>query len=243
MTSDSLRATRGRVHSFQSFGTLDGPGVRAVVFVQGCPLRCACCHNPDTWDVDGGEEKPAGEVFDSILRCRAYFGKNGGVTVSGGEPLMSVEFVTALFSLCREAGIHTALDTSGYRLDEDVKQLLRLTDLVLLDYKYTNREDYAAYTGGCDKRDVDSFLGYLNSVRKPTWLRQVVIEGLNDSEESLSRLFALRERYACIEKIELLPFHKLCIEKYRALGIPFPLEDTPETPRETIDRFYMLFDK
>lgn len=243
MTNESLRSTHGRIHSFQSFGTLDGPGVRAVVFVQGCPLRCVCCHNPDTWDACGGEERTAGELFDMILRCRPYFGKNGGLTVSGGEPIDNLPLASALFSLCREAGIHTALDTSGYRLDDGVKKLLELTDLVLLDYKYTNREDYAAYTGGCDKHDVDSFLEYLNSVGKPTWLRQVVIEGLNDSEESLSRLFALRDRYACVEKIELLPFHKLCIEKYRELGIPFPLEDTPETSREKIDHLYEIFNK
>lgn len=233
---------RGRVHSFQSFGTLDGPGVRAVVFAQGCPLRCVCCHNPDTWDPCGGEETSAGELLDRILRCRPYFGSLGGVTVSGGEPLLQSKFVFALFSLCREAGIHTALDTSGYLLDEGVKELLEVTDLVMLDYKYTDPDDYLEYTG-CRIDAVDDFLLYLDSVKKPTWLRQVIIGGLNDSDESVARLFELRRRYSCVEKIELLPFHRLCIEKYREMGIPFPLEQTPDTPTETVERFYKLFEK
>ena len=152
----------GRIHSFQSLGTVDGPGVRTVVFMQGCPLRCICCHNPDTWDFTGGTQTTAEELVGRILRYRNYFGERGGVTVSGGEPLCQTEFVTDLFRRLRELGISTALDTAGYRLDESVRALLDVTDLVLLDYKYTNAEDYLRHTG-CEMTRVDEFLTYLQT--------------------------------------------------------------------------------
>lgn len=138
----------GRVHSLNSLGTVDGPGVRFVVFMQGCPLRCAYCHNPDTWELTGGEELEAGEVFRRVLRCKSYFGEKGGVTVSGGEPLLQAGFVTELFDLCRQAGISTALDTSGCLLNDTVKELLSLTDLCLLDYKMTDAAAYEALVRG-----------------------------------------------------------------------------------------------
>ena len=226
---------QGRIHSFQSLGTVDGPGVRAVVFMQGCPLRCACCHNPDTWDLGGGKIVSAEEIFRKIQRLRAYFGKDGGVTVSGGEPLLQADFVAELFSLCRADGISCALDTSGCVYNESVERLLSLTDLVLLDYKYTNDTDYKKYTG-MSMQSAEDFLARLDALGKRVWIRQVIIPTLNDSEESVRRLYALSERYSCIEKTELLPFRKLCVEKYRALGIDFPLENTPEASEELIER-------
>ena len=226
---------QGRIHSFQSLGTVDGPGVRAVVFMQGCPLRCACCHNPDTWDFGGGKIVSAEEIFRKIQRLRAYFGKDGGVTVSGGEPLLQADFVAELFSLCRADGISCALDTSGCVYNESVERLLSLTDLVLLDYKYTNDTDYKKYTG-MFMQSAEDFLARLDALGKRVWIRQVIIPTLNDSEESVRRLYALSERYSCIEKTELLPFRKLCVEKYRALGIDFPLENTPEASEELIER-------
>ena len=226
---------QGRIHSFQSLGTVDGPGVRAVVFMQGCPLRCACCHNPDTWDFSGGKIVSAEEIFRKIQRLRAYFGKDGGVTVSGGEPLLQADFVAELFSLCRADGISCALDTSGCVYNESVERLLSLTDLVLLDYKYTNDTDYKKYTG-MSMQSAEDFLARLDALGKRVWIRQVIIPTLNDSEESVRRLYALSERYSCIEKTELLPFRKLCVEKYRALGIDFPLENTPEASEELIER-------
>lgn len=226
---------QGRIHSFQSLGTVDGPGVRAVVFMQGCPLRCACCHNPDTWDFGGGKIVSAEEIFRKIQRLRAYFGKDGGVTVSGGEPLLQADFVAELFSLCRADGISCALDTSGCVYNESVERLLSLTDLVLLDYKYTNDTDYKKYTG-MSMQTAEDFLARLDALGKRVWIRQVIIPTLNDSEESVRRLYALSERYSCIEKIELLPFRKLCVEKYRALGIDFPLEKIPEASEELIER-------
>ena len=224
----------GRIHSFQSLGTVDGPGVRTVVFMQGCPLRCICCHNPDTWDFTGGTQTTAEELVNRILRYRNYFGEQGGVTVSGGEPLCQTEFVTALFRRLRELGISTALDTAGYRLDESVKALLDVTDLVLLDYKYTDPQDYLRYTQ-CEMARVDTFLSYLQQTKKRTWLRHVLIPGYNDSVESLLRLSCVRDRYSCIERVELLPFRKLCLEKYRQMEIPFPLEETPEMSVERLE--------
>lgn len=226
---------QGRIHSFQSLGTVDGPGVRAVVFMQGCPLRCACCHNPDTWDFGGGKIVSAEEIFRKIQRLRAYFGKDGGVTVSGGEPLFQADFVAELFRLCRADGISCALDTSGCVYNESVERLLSLTDLVLLDYKYTNDTDYKKYTG-MSMQSAEDFLARLDALGKRVWIRQVIIPTLNDSEESVRRLYALSERYSCIEKTELLPFRKLCVEKYRALGIEFPLENIPEASEELIER-------
>ena len=224
----------GRIHSFQSLGTADGPGVRAVVFMQGCPLRCACCHNPDTWDFNGGTEVTAEEVFTKIKRLKNYFGKDGGVTVSGGEPLMQPEFIRALFTLCKTDGITTAIDTSGCVLNDSIKEVLKLTDTVLLDYKYITDELYKTKVG-CEKSKVDEFLEYLNSQNIDTWIRQVIIKDLNNNEASVKALKELKEKYSCIKKIELLPFKKLCIEKYEKLNLQFPLAETKETTKQEIE--------
>jgi pyruvate formate lyase activating enzyme len=224
----------GKIHSFQSLGTADGPGVRAVVFMQGCPLRCACCHNPDTWDFNGGKEATPEEIFAKIKRLKNYFGESGGVTVSGGEPLMQPEFIKELFTLCKTDGITTAIDTSGCVLNNDIKDVLKLTDTVLLDYKYITDELYKTKVG-CEKIKVDEFLEYLNSQNIDTWIRQVIIKDLNNNESSVSALKELKEKYSCIKKIELLPFKKLCIEKYEKLNIQFPLAETPETTKQEIE--------
>lgn len=222
----------GRIHSFQTMGTLDGPGVRFVLFMQGCPLRCACCHNPDTWDPAGGSAMEAEEVFRRVLRYRTYFGEKGGLTVSGGEALMQPAFVSELFRLCRRAGIHTCLDTSGYCLYSEVEALLDVTDLVLLDIKMTNEADYRRYVG-CSIEQPLRFLEELDRRGLPVWLRQVVIGGITDGEENLQRLAAIARR-PCVKCVELLTFRKLCQEKYESMCIPFPLKHTPETPVETI---------
>ena len=224
----------GRIHSFQSLGTADGPGVRAVVFMQGCPLRCACCHNPDTWDFNGGTEVTPDEIFRKIKRLKNYFGEDGGVTVSGGEPLMQPEFIKELFTLCKTDGITTAIDTSGCVLNGKIKEVLNLTDTVLLDYKYVSDELYKSKVG-TEKSKVDEFLSYLNSQNIDTWIRQVIIKDLNNNENSVKALKDLKQKYPCIKKTELLPFKKLCIEKYEKLGIPFPLAETPETSKAEIE--------
>ena len=226
---------QGRIHSFQSLGTVDGPGVRAVVFMQGCPLRCACCHNPDTWEYGGGSLSEARDIFNKIYRLRSYFGTDGGLTVSGGEPLMQPEFVSELFALCKDAGINCALDTSGCIYNESVERLLSLCDLVILDYKYTDGDSYEKYVG-MKKEKVDLFLQNLQRLNKRVWIRQVIIPSLNDTEASVDELYALRDKYSCIEKIELLPFRKLCIEKYSSMNIKFALEHTPEASAELIEK-------
>lgn len=242
MNAFDLRSTVGRIASLQSFGTVDGPGIRYVVFMQGCPLRCACCHNPETWTLDGGEEKTAGEIFDTLLRYKSYFGREGGVTVSGGEPLLQSDFVRALFSLCHEASIHTCLDTSGCILSEQTESLLDVTDLVLLDLKYASDAQYQNYVG-CSLKAPLAFLDRLEARSIPTWIRQVLIRGVNDSEADLlqtATLFANRQN---VQKIELLPFRRLCLEKYRGMGMPFRFAEIADTTEEEIARAYAILER
>ena len=227
------------VHSIQSLGTLDGPGVRFVVFAQGCPLRCKCCHNPDTWAFDGGSELSVEELARRAGRYREYFGTEGGITVSGGEPLLQAAEVCKLFSLCHKAGIHTCLDTSGCMMNADVQNLLTVTDRVLLDIKYTNDADYRAHVG-CSLSPVLDFLDALNEQAIPTTLRQVIIPGLNDREDNIRALAQIRDSHPCVDKVELLPFRKLCSTKYESMSIPFPLADTPEPTAEVMDKLNSL---
>ncbi len=223
----------GRVHSVQTLGTLDGPGVRYVLFLQGCPLRCGCCHNPDTWETTGGKEMTAAAVFAQVERYRPYFGANGGITISGGEALLQAEFAAEVFGLCKAAGIHTCLDTSGCMLTDSVKKLLSVTDLVLLDIKYTTDEKYRAYVG-CGLQSVLDFLDYLAAQGIAAWLRQVVIAGKNDDAENLSALAKIAKSHANVEKTQLLAFRKLCQTKYDALQKPFAFGDIPETSADIL---------
>lgn len=232
----------GKIHSFQSLGTVDGPGLRCVVFMQGCPLRCACCHNPDTWAFEGGTESDTDTLVKKILRFRNYFGEKGGVTVSGGEPLMQAAFVTELFTKLKENGIHTALDTSGCLYNDEIAALLKVTDLVLLDHKYPTPADYYTYTK-CKQESTEFFLERLQEQNIATWLRRVIIPELNDTEEATRQLKAVRDSHPCVTKTELLPFRKLCMGKYENLGIPFPLADTPEATAETIQKLQAILDK
>lgn len=232
----------GNVHSVQTLGAADGPGVRFAVFMQGCPLRCVCCHNPDTWDVGGAHRMSAEELADRAVRYREYFGDYGGVTVSGGEPLLQARFVAEFFKLCHDRGLHTCLDTSGCVLDDDVRAMLEHTDLVLLDIKYTDNDKYQQYVG-CDMERPLAFLDYLQSVNKPTWLRQVIIPGLNDDEQNIRRLSALSAQHSCVVKTELLPLRKMCSVKYDTLGIPFPLADTPEPSAEKMQWLREILEK
>lgn len=229
----------GRVHSLQSLGTVDGPGVRFVVFMQGCHLRCGCCHNPDTWPMDGGTVYTPHQILEKVVRYREYFGNEGGITVSGGEPLLQPVFVKELFSLCHEAGIHTCLDTSGSILTDAVKELLAQTDRVLLDWKYTTDHQYRAHVG-CGLQSVQDFLSHLNQQSIPVTLRQVIIPTVNDSEEGVLELRRLAEQYPCVDGVELLPFRKICQTKYDMLGIPFPFGHLPEPAPETMTRLQQL---
>ncbi len=226
----------GRVHSIQSLGTLDGPGVRFVIFTQGCPLRCGCCHNPDTWETDGGTLYEPQELVRRALRFREYFGDAGGVTVSGGEPLLQTAFVRELFTLCHDEGINTCLDTSGCIFSDAVKDVLSVTDRVLLDLKYTADALYREYVG-CGIDAPISFLKYLNEQKIPTTLRQVIIPTLNDNEENIRALKQIADAHPCVDKIELLPFRKICQVKYDKMGKEFRFGHLPEPTREQMKCF------
>ena len=217
---------KGRINSIQSLGTVDGPGIRFVVFFQGCPLRCKCCHNPDTWDINGGTEISAEEIVEKAKRCKSYFGEKGGITLSGGEPLLQPEFALEIFRLCHAEGINTCLDTSGCILTDAVKDLLEETDRVLLDIKFTENSLYKENVG-CSMQAPLEFIDYLNEKGIPVTLRQVIIPGLNNNKENILKLRSIANTHICVDKTELLPFKKICATKYDAMGINFPLSETP----------------
>lgn len=223
----------GRVHSFQSLGTVDGPGVRFVVFLQGCNLRCGCCHNPDTWHMQDGAEHTAESVVQRALRCRSYFGQEGGITVSGGEPLLQPAFVREVFAQCHAQSVNTCLDTSGSLMNDEIRALLGETDRVLLDIKYTNDADYRAHAG-CGLDAPLAFLDTLDSMRIRTTLRQVIIPTLTDSAENVEKLLDIARAHPCVDKIELLPFRKICQTKYDALKLDFPFGQLPEPDAATV---------
>ena len=230
---------KGNIHSLQSLGTVDGPGIRFVVFMQGCNLRCGCCHNPDTWEINGGTEYTPEQILQKVLRCKDYFGKTGGITISGGEPLLQSEFCYELFSLCHNEGINTCLDTSGSILNEGAKKLLTVTDRVLLDIKYTNDEQYRENVG-CSIEEPLRFLAYLQEQKIPTTLRQVIIPTLTDSEENIKLLKDIAEAHPVVDKIELLPFRKICQTKYDNMNIPFRFGNIPEPTQEVMQELNRL---
>ena len=221
-----LNSTLGRIHSFQSMGTLDGPGVRFVVFFQGCNLRCGCCHNPDTWDFSKGNAYTVDEIINKVIRYKEYFGDEGGITVSGGEPLLQAGFVYELFNACHAYGINTCLDTSGCILNGEIEKLLDVTDRVLLDIKYTTEEYYTKYVG-CEYGNILSFLSLLERKSVPTTIRQVIIPTLTDTRENILALNEIVKSHKNVDKIELLPFKKICQTKYDSMNIDFPFKNIP----------------
>ena len=228
----------GRIHSFESFGTVDGPGIRFVVFMQGCPMRCKYCHNPDTWNFGGGREYTAEEVAQEALKYRSYI-KNGGVTVSGGEPTAQIGFVTELFTILKNEGVHTALDTSGITFDPDDKnclekynKLLAVTDLVLLDIKHIDDKSHRELTGHSNAAPL-ALAKYLSKIQKPVWIRHVLVTGITDDDGALKKLSEFLSTLTNIEKIEVLPYHSMGEVKYQKLGIDYPLKGMkpPESER------------
>ncbi len=221
----------GYVSSIQSMGTLDGPGVRYVVFLQGCSLSCGCCHNPETRPLSGGTEYSAEEIAEKALKYKGYFGKEGGITLSGGEPLLQAEFSAEIFKECKKRGMNTCLDTSGCVLNEKVKELLSFTDRVLLDIKYSTDELYKKHVG-CSIEAPLKFLKYLDEHKISTTLRQVIIPTLNDTDENINFLKEIVKNHPCIDKTELLPFKKICKSKYDSLGQAFSFENLPTPTAE-----------
>ncbi len=225
----------GKIHSVQSLGTVDGPGVRFVVFLQGCPLRCKCCHNPDTWDITGGTAYTPEEIVQKAVRYKEYFGTEGGITLSGGEPLLQANFVRDVFALCQKENINTCLDTSGYILNDAIKKMLSFTDRVLLDIKYTDDSLYRENVG-CGLDTVINFLDYLNEQNIPVTLRQVIIPTINDNTENIKGLKRIAGEHPCVDKVELLPFKKICQTKYDSMGIHFPFGHLPAADSDTMNK-------
>ncbi len=241
------------IHSLETFGTVDGPGVRFVVFFQGCPMRCQYCHNPDTWNLEDGTATTAGEIIEKFERNRAFYA-TGGITATGGEPMMQMEFLTELFSMAKERDIHTCLDTSGILFpqlsQEDVdsadkinelckkneqlqkiRQLMEVTDLVMLDIKHIDEEGHRALTTHSN-RSVLAFARYLDTIEKPVWIRHVVVPGITFVREELEGLGAFLNTLGNVEKLEVLPYHSMGKVKYDNLGMDYVLKDTPQLTKQ-----------
>ena len=227
----------GRIHSFETFGAVDGPGIRFIIFMQGCSLRCKFCHNRDTWDCKSGKEYTVDEIFEKIIRYKNYFiASNGGVTVSGGEPLLQYEFIIELFKKLKNANISTAIDTSGMvDITNKIKELIDLTDLFLVDIKSINDEICKDLVGHSNKKELE-FIKYLDSIGKKIWIRQVIVPGITDKEEDLYKLRDFINSVEHITKVDLLPYHDLGKYKWIELGEVYPLENVRTADSNDIER-------
>ena len=233
---------QGKIHSLESFGTVDGPGIRFVVFLQGCPLRCLYCHNPDTWDTKGGSKYlfTPDELLAEVLRYKSFIAK-GGVTVTGGEPLLQAEFVKEFFLLCKEEGIHTALDTSGAIITERALNALDNTDLVLLDVKSIDAVQHKELTG-VKMNNTLKCLEYLEENNIPTWVRHVIVPGWTDNDTLLKKLADFLSPYQCVEKVELLPYHDMGTRKYEQMGLKYSLKGVAPLSDERLQNAMKIFE-
>ena len=229
---------KGKIHSVESMGLVDGPGIRVVVFMQGCALRCLYCHNPDTWTLDGNKDAldfTPEELVKKISRFRSYFEKSGGgVTFSGGDPLKQPEFLKETLKLCKEAGIHTTLDTAGVGFG-DYEEILKYTDLVLYDVKHLTREGYKDMTG-IEIDETQKFLEACKKMGTKMWIRQVLVPGYTDDEQDLLRLKDFLSTLKTVEKIQILPYHSIGKYKWEKLGLKYPLEGVRDGNQEDVDR-------
>ena len=231
----------GYVHSLESFGSVDGPGVRFVVFLQGCALRCKYCHNPDTWAKTEGEMKTPEEILAQALRYKNYWGKKGGITVSGGEALLQIDFVIELFTLAKEKGVNTCLDTSGNPFTREepfyskFEKLMEVTDLFMLDIKEIDEEEHKKLTGQTNANILD-MARCLSEHGKKMWIRHVLVPGITDDEGQLTRLRAFIDTLDTVERLEVLPYHALGVFKWKELGIPYKLEDVDPPSQESVAR-------
>lgn len=220
----------GKINSFESMGLVDGPGVRFVVFMQGCPLRCKFCHNPETWKLnDKADEYTPKELIKKILNYKPYFKHNGGVTFSGGEPLMQKEFLLECLKLCKKENIHTCIDTAGSI--PDCEEILKYTDLVMFDIKGTNKDNYKDMTGA----NIDASLEFLKSCQKmdkKLWIRVVIVPGINDTKEYVNELISFIKPLKNVEKIEFLPYHTLGVHKYEDLGLNYSLKGVSDMDKD-----------
>lgn len=222
-----------KVHSIESFGTLDGPGIRFVIFLQGCSLKCKYCHNRDTWDINSGEYKSLDSIFEKILRYKNYI-KNGGVTCTGGEPLLQYEFLIELFKKLKNEGIHTCIDTSGMVvLTDKIKELINLTDLFLLDIKHINPEKCKQLVGFSNEKELE-FAKYLSDNGKSMWIRQVLIPGITDDKSDLLELKHFIKSLKTVQKVEILPYHTMGKYKWTDLNLKYELEGIPNATNKDI---------
>lgn len=226
---------KGYIHSTESFGTVDGPGIRFVVFTQGCPMRCIYCHNPDTWEMCRGERISADEIISIFNKNRSFY-KDGGITVTGGEPLLQIDFVTDIFKKAKSDNIHTCLDTSGITFNEDnpeyikkLELLMKYTDLVMLDIKHIDPEKHKAITGHSNKQ-VLGFAKFLEQKNIPVWIRHIIIQGITDNPEDLTKLGEFIGELTNLKALDVLPYHTMGVNKYKELGIVYPLDGMPALP-------------
>ena len=230
---------KGRIHSTESFGAADGPGVRFIIFLRGCRMRCRYCHNPDTWDMNGGEEATADELLKKALRYKTYWRNEGGITVSGGEPLLQIEFLTDLFKKAKALGINTVIDTAGNPFTREepffgqFNELMKYTDLILLDIKEMDPKRHKDITG-FDNSNILDMARYLSDIDKPVWIRHVLVPGLSDFDEDLKALGDFLSTLNNVKKAEILPYHTLGKFKWENLGIPYTLKDTSPPTDERI---------
>ena len=230
----------GHIHSTESFGAADGPGVRFIVFMQGCHMRCRYCHNPDTWKMDGGDEVTADEILKRALRFKPYWGKDGGITISGGEPLLQIDFVIELFKKAKELGINTCIDTAGNPFTKEepffskFEELMKYTDLLLLDLKEINPPRHKDLTG-FDNSNIIEMAKYLSEINKPVWIRHVLVPEHSDFDEDLDALGDFIDTLSNVDRVEILPYHTLGKFKWENLGIPYTLESISPPSAERIE--------
>lgn len=226
--------TKGRISSIETFGTLDGPGVRFVVFLQGCKLRCLYCHNPETWNINGGtKEIYPQELIENVEKYKNYFVTNGGVTFSGGEPLLQPEFLLECLKLCKQKNIHTCLDTAGVGFG-NYEEILNYTDLVILDVKAVEEKEYKQITGQT-LSEFKNFVNFLNKLNKPCWLRQVVVPNINDNKEHILKLKDFAKTIKNVQKIELLPYRTIGVHKYKTLNLNYRLDGIEDLSQEKLN--------
>ncbi len=230
------------IHSIESFGTFDGPGIRYVLFLQGCPFKCLYCANPDTMKFEDGKEYRIADVVKEAMNMKSYYTNGGGVTVSGGEPCCQAKKLISLFEQLKIEGIHTALDTNGHVMNQYVKNLLELTDLVLLDVKHINDSMHEIVTGKSNHKTLE-FANYLREIEKPTWLRYVLVPGLTDKPEHLHELGEYFKDFKNVEKLEIQPYHTLGEHKWEHLGMDYPLKGTPVNTKDQLDKAKEIFEQ
>ena len=231
--------TKGYIHSLESFGSVDGPGVRYVIFLSGCAMRCQFCHNPDTWNMQAGTPYTADELLEKALRYRSYWGSKGGITVSGGEPLLQIDFLLELFTKAKEKGVHTTLDTCGNPFTREepffskFEKLMEVTDLVMLDIKHMDEEQHVLLTGQKNDNILD-MATYLSDTGKSMWIRHVLVPERSDRDDYLWKLHDFIEKLDHVERVEVLPYHTLGVYKWKELGIPYGLEGIEPPTQERI---------